>query len=245
MSKKFSIVVSDAPWSFEDKLSMSDVKRGAAANYPTLSIADIKALPVKEIADPNGCLLALWVPSSLLQDGLDTMTAYGFAQKQTYIWVKVKKDIPNLLVKSTIKNIKDYIKANSLYFEDYLADFGLKELLKTHMNNFSLKNMLGFNLGRIFRNTHEICLIGTNNNNIYQQLANKSQRSVSFATNLKHSAKPEHLQDSLELMFPQAFQDGKCVELFARRQRPGWYCLGNEINGLDIREALKQLIEEK
>ena len=63
--------------------------------------------------------------------------------------------------------------------------------------------------------------------------------SVSFGENLKHSAKPEHLQDSLEIMFPQ----GKKLELFARRVRPDWTCLGNEVcNGEDITVSLAKLI---
>jgi N6-adenosine-specific RNA methylase IME4 len=54
----------------------------------------------------------------------------------------------------------------------------------------------------------------------------------------KHSAKPEEMQDRIELMYPKA----KKIELFARRVRPGWICLGNEITGLDIREDLRRLL---
>ena len=45
----------------------------------------------------------------------------------------------------------------------------------------------------------------------------------------KHSAKPEEVQDRIELMYPKATK----LELFARRQRPGWVCLGNEVTGRD------------
>ncbi len=94
-------------------------------------------------------------------------------------------------------------------------------------------------MGRLFRQTHEICLIGTNNNKIYKKLKNKSQRSVSFGENLKHSAKPEHLQNSLDEMFPGTEK----LEMFARRHRKDWLCVGNEIcNGEDIRDSLKNLI---
>ena len=96
---------------------------------------------------------------------------------------------------------------------------------------------LAFGMGRLFRQTHEICLIGTSNNKIYKLLENKSQRSVCFAENLKHSAKPEALQNSLEIMFPKAEK----LEMFARRTRSGWTCLGNEIDGQDIRDALIKL----
>jgi N6-adenosine-specific RNA methylase IME4 len=54
----------------------------------------------------------------------------------------------------------------------------------------------------------------------------------------KHSAKPEEMQDRIELMYP----DAKKIELFARRVRPGWICLGNEITGRDIREDLRRCV---
>src|ERR1700677_1432184 len=93
MGKIFTTIVCDPPWKFSDKLKMSDIARGAAANYPTMTISDIKQLPVKDLADPTGAVLALWVPSSLLQEGLDTMKAWGFQHKQTFVWIKNKKEI--------------------------------------------------------------------------------------------------------------------------------------------------------
>src|SRR5208283_3954306 len=90
MSKKFRVIVADCPWPFSDKLQMSDVKRGASANYDTMTISDIEALPVASYCHDEGAVLCLWVPSSLLQAGLDTMEAWGFKHKQTYIWVKTK-----------------------------------------------------------------------------------------------------------------------------------------------------------
>lgn len=242
MSKQvFSVIVADPPWKMSDKLSMSKVKRGAAANYSTMTLEEIKQLSIKNIADPNGCLLALWVPSSILQDGLDVMKAWGFAQKQSYVWVKQKKKPFAATSKSFMKLVKDCLKVGNY---DALQYKEIKELFSQAIDKISLNDMMQFNMGRLFRNSHEICLIGTNNSKIYQQLQNKSQRTVSFASNLKHSAKPENLQDSLEIMFPQAFSQGKCLEMFARRQRPGWLCLGNEIGPHfeDITTSLERLI---
>lgn len=202
MSKKFRVIVADPPWPFQDRLKMSDVARGAEANYDVLSISDIRQLPIKKFANPKGAILALWVPSSLLQEGLDTMKDWGFVHKQTYVWVKVKKDAG-----------------------------------KEHAHQ-QPNDMLAFGMGRLFRQTHEICLIGINTSKIYQFLKNKSQRSVSMYQNLRHSSKPEYLQDSLCKMFPR----GNKLELFARRHRKGWVCLGNEIcNGEDIRVSLAKL----
>lgn len=229
---KFSIVVADPCWSFSDSLSMSDVARGAVSNYSTMTIADIKALRINELAAPDGCVLCLWVPSSLLQEGLDTMKAWGFTQKQTYIWAKTKKEPMSTILKEAKKLIK----------LEPLKVFG--DILKKVIDKADLANlMLAFGMGRLFRQTHEICLIGINNNGIYKKLANKSQRSVTFAENLGHSIKPETLQDSLELMFPGT----EMLEVFARRDRAGWTCIGNECPptfGEDIRDSISSLIKE-
>ena len=98
--QKFQVIVADPPWSFSDSLNMSDVARSAKANYNTMTIGQIKDLKVKEITSPDGAILALWVPSSLLQEGLDVMKAWGFKHKQTYIWVKTKKQPFLILLKS-------------------------------------------------------------------------------------------------------------------------------------------------
>ena len=202
---KFQIIVADPPWgAFKDSLKMNDIKRGASDNYNTLTTKQISNLLIKDITDPNGALLALWIPSSLLQDGLDVMKLWGFNHKQTYVWVKIKK---NILLSS---------KPNQL---------------------------LSFGMGRLMRQTHELCLIGINNKNIYKLLKNKSQRSVCFAQNTKHSTKPEDLQDSLDEMFP----DCSKIELFSRRQRPNWICIGNESPttvGEDINVSVNSLKDE-
>lgn len=137
------------------------------------------------------------------------MKTWGFNHKQTYIWSKTKLEPFKDLISKTSKLIK-----NNLSFKDVFKE------------GFNLINsMMGFGMGRLFRQAHEIALVGTSNNKIYKKLENKSQRSISFAPNLKHSAKPENLQDSLDLMFPSITNK---IELFARRQRKNWICLGNE-----------------
>lgn len=236
--QQFQIIAADPPWPFGDKLTMSDVARGASANYDVMSITDIKNLPIKDFSDPNGCVLALWVPSSLLQEGMDTMKAWGFAHKQTYVWVKTKKD--------PFKKIRDiFLDLWKIHdpFKDKVTPRkfiqNMKKAIQAITGSALLKDTLAFGMGRLFRQTHEFCLIGINSKKIYKHLENKSQRSVSFGENLKHSAKPEDLQDSLEIMFPK----GNKLELFARRVRPDWTCLGNEIcNGEDIRVSLAKLI---
>lgn len=115
---------------------------------------------------------------------------------------------------------------------------------KKHINKFAntpMKENLAFGMGRLFRQTHEICLIGVNNTGVYKKLKNRSQRSVCFDLNKGHSIKPELLQDSLDLMFPEASK----IEIFARRERKGWVTIGNEVGatkGEDITKSLNDII---
>lgn len=55
-----------------------------------------------------------------------------------------------------------------------------------------------------------------------------------------HSTKPEFFQDVIE-----SVTDGPRLELFARRPRLGWVTLGNEADGLDIKDSLILLAQGK
>ena len=70
--------------------------------------------------------------------------------------------------------------------------------------------------------------------------------SVVIAPRSKHSEKPEEVQNRIERMYPVINEQAHVynyLELFARRERDNWACLGNEIDGRDIREALQSLAE--
>ena len=79
-----------------------------------------------------------------------------------------------------------------------------------------------FGMGRTVRAEHEVCLIATKG---HPEVKTHSIRSTFEAENLQHSQKPELFYDIVEQLF-----DGPYVELFARRQRVGWTCLGNELH---------------
>ena len=53
--KKYKIIYADPPWGYVQK----KVRGGAARHYPTMSIENICALPVPQIADDD-CVLFLW-----------------------------------------------------------------------------------------------------------------------------------------------------------------------------------------
>lgn len=55
-----------------------------------------------------------------------------------------------------------------------------------------------------------------------------------YAAPTEHSAKPPDVHEYIET----AYSGQRYCELFARRERPGWVMLGNEIDGRDLRESI-------
>lgn len=223
---KMNMIVIDSPWSFSDELKQSKTKRGASSNYSVLNNNDIEKLDVKSLVDDDA-VIALWVPSSLLESGINCIKNYGFSLKQTWVWVKTKQDPKENLKKNVGKILKK-------------KNFTHKEVLD-EIDNFDLNDCLNFFMGRTFRQTHEVALIGTRGK-CSKYLKDKSQRSVHIFNSLKkHSEKPEELQDRLEKMFP-SFNNR--LEIFARRVRNGWHCVGNECPatlGEDVRDSINRL----
>ena len=69
--KKYKIIYADPPWRYE----RSKVQGAAEKHYPTMSIAELCALPVKEIADKD-CILFLWATFPQLKEALQLIKAY-------------------------------------------------------------------------------------------------------------------------------------------------------------------------
>jgi N6-adenosine-specific RNA methylase IME4 len=66
----------------------------------------------------------------------------------------------------------------------------------------------------------------------------KNIHSVVVSKIGKHSEKPIEIRQRIELLYG----DLPRIELFARQKTEGWDCIGNDINGKDIRQELKEMI---
>jgi N6-adenosine-specific RNA methylase IME4 len=80
---KFPTIYADPPWSYENKAS-----RGAADNhYPTMSLDDICAEPVSDLAEENAHL-HLWTTNGFLREAFEVIDAWGFRYKSCFVWIK-------------------------------------------------------------------------------------------------------------------------------------------------------------
>jgi N6-adenosine-specific RNA methylase IME4 len=89
--QKFHTILADPPWQFQNKTGKIAPEHKRLQRYGTLSLDEIKALPVSEAAAET-CHLYLWVPNALLPEGIAVMTAWGFQYKSNLVWHKIRKD---------------------------------------------------------------------------------------------------------------------------------------------------------
>jgi N6-adenosine-specific RNA methylase IME4 len=89
---KFHIIYADPPWAYDQKAiptKAGKYKNAAAADhYPTMSPAELAALPIADLAEPN-CALFLWACFPKLEVALETGKAWGFWYRTLgFSWIK-------------------------------------------------------------------------------------------------------------------------------------------------------------
>lgn len=87
-NKKYKTILVDPPWNQE--MSGKYTRRTRANEdliYPTMTLGEIKELPVSNLAE-KGCHLWLWTTNQFLRQAFEVMEAWGFKYLTTITWVK-------------------------------------------------------------------------------------------------------------------------------------------------------------
>lgn len=87
----FQTILADPPWQFKNRTGKVAPEHKRLSRYSTMTLDEIKALPVDDVTAENAHLY-LWVPNALLPDGLAVMEAWGFRYVSNVIWAKRRKD---------------------------------------------------------------------------------------------------------------------------------------------------------
>lgn len=185
-SKKYQIIYADPPWSYNDK--MKGHSFSLDHEYSTEKKSLIASLPINNISEKDSVLF-LWVVSPLLDEGIETLKAWGFKYKTlAFCWSKHTK------------------------------------------NNKKVSNLGRWTMGNV-----ELCLLGVKG---HPQRICKNIKQLVEAERTKHSKKPDIVRGRIVSLMG----DLPRIELFARQKTPGWDAIGNEIDGMDIKESLDKLI---
>ena len=179
-ASKYQTIVVDPPWQYGKWGTASEAGRYKGNQffserpmpYQTMSLIDIKNLPISSIAADN-CELYLWVTQRYLPAAFGIVESWGFKYCQTLTWCKRPR---------------------------------------------------GLGQGGVYCPTTEFIILGRRGRMPKVRRVDTTWWLVKRPHN-SHSTKPEDFQDIIEsVSLPPR------IELFARRQRHGWTCWGNEIN---------------
>lgn len=89
--RKYSAIYVDPPWRF-DAWSGAGTDRAAENHYPTMTQADLEALPVGDLATDD-CALFMWAVMPQLPEALRLIEAWGFKYKTcAFVWTKLTQD---------------------------------------------------------------------------------------------------------------------------------------------------------
>ena len=92
---RFGTILADPPWDVQQQGA-----RGAAKFYDLMSVDEIKAMPVADLATPDAHLW-LWVTNATLRAGYDVMEAWGFTPRSPLTWIKPRLGLGQYLRNAT------------------------------------------------------------------------------------------------------------------------------------------------
>jgi len=88
-NKKYDVIYADPPWKYDENWGNGSNEH----TYPTMTIKDIKELPVEKISKDKSHLY-MWVTNPFLVDGtgIEVVKSWGFKPKTLLTWRKTYKD---------------------------------------------------------------------------------------------------------------------------------------------------------
>ena len=216
-----NIIYADPPWKYQQTVKNGVLKRkDGTLIYPSMSIKELKTLPVERICKEDAALF-LWATMPLLQEALDVIKAWGFTYKTCFVnWVKTTKqgDRPAF-------GVGYYTRSNAelclVAVKGKIASY--KRLLPGEQERGASK------MSSIVHQEDGSC--PTN----FLALLDQSSTPVVMTPRREHSRKPACVRD----MIVRLLGDIPRVELFAREQTPGWQTLGNQTTHFEQEELAK------
>ncbi len=86
--RRYPVIYADPAWPYD----FFSTTKTPNLHYPTMTVEEICALPVSEIATPDA-ILFIWCPNSHLAKCLEVITAWGFTYKTNIAWVKDRQGL--------------------------------------------------------------------------------------------------------------------------------------------------------
>jgi N6-adenosine-specific RNA methylase IME4 len=201
LANRYRIIYADPPWAFAT-WSHRGQGKGASQHYKCMSISNISALPVKELAARDAALF-LWVVQPMLEEALEVINGWGFKFRTVaFCWVKMPAS--------------------------WKPSDGLPDLQETlpgmgTVSKYPPRVTPRLGLGYHTRSGMEQCWLAIRGGG-YERLA-QGVEQVLLAPVGAHSAKPLEFAERIERLVGNVPR----IELFARDRKAGWDVWGNEV----------------
>ena len=194
---RFGLIYVDVSRHFNVRSDESGLGRAPENHFPTMTFDELVALPVADIA-ARDCICVYWSTAASLVDDIEIMAEWGFVTLRP-------RDPSGKLIRDP-KGMSQRTADGGRYCSMQVWD----------------KVKIG--LGYWFRDRHEFIFVGVRGNPV-PPAPGTQDVSIFAEPKTKHSAKPAHVAEMLERLWPNTPK----IELFARgKGRPGWAVLGNE-----------------
>lgn len=99
---RYRTIVADPPWEYGDGFPGGHSRRAGgmfsplevvALPYPSMTLDDIRAMPVASYAEAD-CRLFLWTTNRYLPAAFDVLSSWSFTYRQTLVWNKLDANLP-------------------------------------------------------------------------------------------------------------------------------------------------------
>ncbi len=211
----FRTVIADPAWSYDDKKAdMKACGPGAESHYRCLPIDKIMSflddtplpgtqLPISECIDDDAHLW-MWVTNGFLADGVaaEVVKRWGFRSVTVATWVKGRVTIVKIRPEEAAGN---------------------PEAIQIGAQWYAPKLIQRIGQGRYLRNSTEHVIFATRGRCPVPDGCRNLPTSF-VAPRGAHSRKPDTIHEWAERLSPSP-----PLELFARRGRPGWTSVGDEL----------------
>lgn len=202
---KYGAIYADPAWPFQGYLSVGIPQTKDEQHYKPMTMEDMAALPVNEIAAPN-CALFMWGISSHAKHAFWLANEWGFEfSSKAFCWAKLNKNAEANAVKQWLNWSGD----------------GDDESYPKLVDN---KNWF-MGMGHSTRRNTEDCWLFTRGK---PKRLDKGVRELVVSPIREHSRKPDEVYDRIEKLVA-----GPYCELFSRSTRKGWSTWGNEKGKFD------------
>lgn len=86
-AKLYKAIIIDPPWPME-KILRDKMPNQSTFDYPTMEVDEIRALPIRQMAEESGCHIYLWTTQKYLPTAFNILADWGVEYQCLLTWVK-------------------------------------------------------------------------------------------------------------------------------------------------------------